>query len=789
MVKSFPLMSPQDRFLSTVRAVGEGRLVDQFDRLKEIQQTISCNHSLILTKEGTLENLKNKMESVIQKKNHLDDVEKKISHKILAEKKLLWARFENDIANAKNIKKKFEACQGEVKKCESEISAHKEIDKKKDEEEQRLTEQMSAPLARVQETEAMMMQPDVARKMLELDHVEQMILNEEEEKADRVTRLEAAKAEVEKITRELKHCTTDSVLDIEISKLKEKENEINNKIHNLSASKSELSYKVKSLKQNIKSSQKSLYELNSAATQKLNQLKKTNPDCYGAVMHLRQNMREWREKGRFQHGIHEPAVLSLSVPNLDYSVYIEKETGGQQLDAFVCEDAREANDLMQELRQHFHKVSVIHGDLSKMSQFVGPSGERYRSRPRAEEMQKMKFVGFVGDMFSGPDAVRTHLFMHTNVYNTAVFAEETEFTDKIGELFPNLRKYYVGKILNTIRVSRYSKCISRGEEDCGTFKPQRLKISYDKDEISKIEKHISDNEKELKTCEKHILKINDTETKNRQELTQLKKDIAENNEAKAQKNKLEISLKHKKDLVEQLSKSNSTESQSNKLENYKEDKKRITKEMVKLVQSLQESLKMSGLQYLQQDLFRLKQNQLIERFSVNSNELAKKQGELKDLKKSLASEEKKLNVAKDKLRRSKDEAHNCTADEVTDVPVSKKPPPNYAEQFEKIDRNTILELETHIEDLNKDIQAEDTIISQQVKIRKNFAEKKESIERLEAELEDLRRKKTEADAESNNISTVGVQKLQDLIVNVNDKFSSYFADLGYAGQVEAQTDI
>ena len=538
---------------------------------------------------------------------------------------------------------------------------------------------------------------------------------------------------------------------------------------------------MKSLKQNNKSSQKSLYELNSAATQKLNQLKKTNPDCYGAVMHLRQNMRAWREKGRFQHGIHEPAVLSLSVPNLDYSVYIEKETGGQQLEAFVCEDAREANDLMQELRQHFHKVSVIHGDLSKMAQFIGPSGERYRSRPRAEEMQKMKFVGFVGDMFSGPEAVRTHLFMHTAVYNTAVFAEETEFTDRIGELFPNLRKYYVGKILNTIRVSRYSKCVSRGEEDIGCFKPQRLRISYDQEEIRKIEKQISESEKELKTCEKHILKINDSESKNRQELTQLKKDIAENNEAKANKNKLEISLKHKKELVDQLSKSSSNESHVNKLNDYKEDKKRITKEMVKLLQSLQESLKKSGLQYLQQDLYRLKQNQLIERFSVNSNELAKKQGEVKDLKKTLASEEKKLGVAKDKLRRSKDEAHNCTADESKDV--SKKPPPNYAQQFEKIDRNTILELETHIEDLKKDLQAEDSIISQQVKIRKNFAEKKESIEKLETELEDLRKKKTDAEAESENISTVGVQKLQDLIVSVNDKFSSYFADLGYAGQV------
>ena len=87
--------------------------------------------------------------------------------------------------------------------------------------------------------------------------------------------------------------------------------------------------------------------------------------------------------------------------------------------------------------------------------------------------------------------------------------------------------------------------------------------------------------------------------------------------------------------------------------------------------------------------------------------------------------------------------------------------------------------------MKKDLQAEDTIISQQVKIRKNFAEKKESIEKLETELEELRRNKTDAEAESENISTVGVQKLQDLIVNVNDKFSSYFADLGYAGQVRA----
>ena len=37
VVKNFPLMTPQERFLSTV---GEGRLVEQFDILKDIQKIV-----------------------------------------------------------------------------------------------------------------------------------------------------------------------------------------------------------------------------------------------------------------------------------------------------------------------------------------------------------------------------------------------------------------------------------------------------------------------------------------------------------------------------------------------------------------------------------------------------------------------------------------------------------------------------------------------------------------------------------------------------------------------------
>ena len=187
--------------------------------------------------------------------------------------------------------------------------------------------------------------------------------------------------------------------------------------------------------------------------------------------------------------------------------------------------------------------------------------------------------------------------MHTSVYSTAVFSQETQYTDRISELFPNLRKYYVGKVLNTVRVSKYSKLATRGEEDISWFKPKRLKISFDQEEIDKLDKQIKEFSSEMQTCDKHILKINDTEAKNRQELSQIKRDIAENNQAKTNKNKLEISLKHKKELVEELSKPNNEAVHSEKMNNYKSDKKLLTFELVKQLQSLQENLaKERGLQ-------------------------------------------------------------------------------------------------------------------------------------------------------------------------------------------------
>ena len=75
VVKNFPLMTPQERFLSTVKAVGEGRLVEQFERLQEIQKIVDNSNNLMMTKESTLESIKTKMDGIKQKKQKMDNIE------------------------------------------------------------------------------------------------------------------------------------------------------------------------------------------------------------------------------------------------------------------------------------------------------------------------------------------------------------------------------------------------------------------------------------------------------------------------------------------------------------------------------------------------------------------------------------------------------------------------------------------------------------------------------------------------------------------------------------------
>ena len=149
---------------------------------------------------------------------------------------------------------------------------------------------------------------------------------------------------------------------------------------------------------------------------------------------------------------------------------------------------------------------------------------------------------------------------------------------------------------------------------------------------------------------KAIEKIKEQEGKNKGDLNQIKNDIEEINQARQNKNTLEISLKHKTELLSQSSKVSHDSSHSQKIEQYKQDKKQATMDLVKSVKEAQELTAKASLQYVKKSLIELKQNHLHDKFSSNTTKLNRVASELNDLVAQLETENNKLNKIKVRSR-------------------------------------------------------------------------------------------------------------------------------------------
>ena len=299
VVKNFPLMTAQDRFLSTVRAVGEGGLVEDFDRLKEIQRTIDESEALLATKERTQEDLKAKMEAIKGKKLKLDSIEQKQVERELANKKLKWVRFENDIKDTKKIKKCVDDVKGKMEGLKGKIKEMKAVDGEKEGKMAAVVERLKVPEKALKSCQKVMADSPVERKVRDLDHLDELLAGEEENKLERKKNLGNVKEEIDRLNRELQHHGPEQELEKELARLRDKELQLDNKLQTLVASKTDLTSKGRLLSKSLAEVSSRLKSLKNAEQQKLQQLGKSNPDCYKAVLYVRKNLPEWREKGRY----------------------------------------------------------------------------------------------------------------------------------------------------------------------------------------------------------------------------------------------------------------------------------------------------------------------------------------------------------------------------------------------------------------------------------------------------------------------------------------------------------
>ena len=115
-----------------------------------------------------------KMESVSEKKAKLEELEALLESKLLAEKKLKWLQFDSDIRGGKTARKKCEELDKKITELEIMKSECEKVEKDKESELAKLTEEMSKQEEFLRDYEQKMIEPDIFNQLSKLGHIEQV---------------------------------------------------------------------------------------------------------------------------------------------------------------------------------------------------------------------------------------------------------------------------------------------------------------------------------------------------------------------------------------------------------------------------------------------------------------------------------------------------------------------------------------------------------------------------------------------------------------------------------------
>ena len=146
----------------------------------------------------------------------------------------------------------------------------------------------------------------------------------------------------------------------------------------------------------------------------------------------------------------------------------------------------------------------------------------------------------------------------------------------------------------------------------------------------------------VETNTKQLQTVSDTVEDNNKEIKRVKTEIQQIQEGKVRKQKLEITLKHKQEVVEQLVQPTNAIFHETKMLEYREKRKELTKELAALMAKMAQEQGKGVIQAMEKEMLYMQQFHLTQVYSENSSQLASLRSELGEQEAALMPEELKL---------------------------------------------------------------------------------------------------------------------------------------------------
>ncbi|XP_077989076.1 structural maintenance of chromosomes protein 5-like isoform X2 [Glandiceps talaboti] len=760
-VVEFAKMSKQELLESTEKSVGKPELYEYHQKLKNSRNR---EKELISAHKGEKERLKKLQEKNARLEADVQRFEERQRHLeriTILEKKRPWVEY--DLCRRRymdlkvqrdNLHKAFKEAQKQntpLQKQLNEIHAKiKNLDaqlKEKSDEIRQLANMANKRHEGIEKLveDALQVQEELKEKM------------EEDEK--RKKKINDWKKQLEAWQRELHEMGEEDAVQPEVDRINKECREINNKVRRIDAEMEMISRDRSDFKTEIKRHKDMLKSMNDLKDRRLKALKQKHRDTANAVEWLRAN------KHMFKATIHEPMALVIDMHNRENAKFIEMHIPGNDLRAFVCEDAEDMEKFLHEMRDNQHlRINAVKSPQQNISTF--------QPRRPIEELRRWGFTCYLKDLFESPDAVMSYLCKFQRIHEVPLGTPYTR--DNVSKVIAEsgLRHFYTPEHNYVIRQSRYGNR-STSSRSTAVGDAQLLYNSIDPNDKRELEQQLQEAEKRLHQGELRYVAL----TKERQICAE------EDNKLRERKKELQKKRDRRRAVIQNIkAKQDSiSRNEAEGLNLEKEEKKakqmvtKINEKKMKLVIDLQdviqkclEANKNKVKVALQQALAYSERSRFEAQIREGSQQLQnlkhdfERATELKDLTKQEGN--RLINIAKQKTGTDgKDQLPTVLKEAFSQFPGT----------LEEID-----------DMIHHERARADCFFETEPSVVNEYNQRKKEIAKLSLEVDQKKHLLEQHQQEIAEIKHKWLDPLQELIAVVSDRFSHFFKYMGCAGEVD-----
>lgn len=418
-VQDFAKQNPEELFRSTQLSVCSEKMIEQFEKLKEMRNEHMSGSSRRQKNEAQLRELEQRLSVLSEAVRVIEERESLNRRCDVIRQKIAWVDFEKSYVKCKEIGDDFHLAEEKFKK---DTAAHRQLVKsaagittkrkhyeaqhqgecqkrtKCDDELKRIFGEMDALKDAIKKAKN-----DLAfAKRTAVDH---------QKEVDECRLIESAyRTEYEQMLAESDapevHATKMQAIEAELSQKSKA-------VEKLNTARSNLNSEIEMQRNNVLAIDNKLKAAESEKEMRMGLLERRYPDTYKAMQWLRENRQLFRDH------VYDPIMMELAVNQVEHAKYVETAIGARDLTAFTCTNVEDMNLLMRKLRvEQRLKCSVVHSEATTTVQ--------YRPNAPIATLHHLGARSYLIDSIEGPVPIINYLCKIYKIQNTIIGVNELE---------------------------------------------------------------------------------------------------------------------------------------------------------------------------------------------------------------------------------------------------------------------------------------------------------------------------------------------------------------------------